>query len=430
MKRTAYFTHIFPSIPTTFTQFQVRETRRLGLPAVTASINPPKEGEYHPEDQDLLDETFYLTPFKLGRYLKANLKAFFRDPGRYLKGLALVLTLTDDLPRRGIPRDNFPDEMIRSQRLRNLKHLAGAAVLSEFLLEKEVEHVHVHFAFGAASIAIFLNILTGISYSLSVHGAEVILPNPLIEEKVRRARFVISNCRFHIRNLRKRFPSLEKQRFYIVRGGVDLDSGRWSEYKRPEPDSCLRILHVARLDPLKSQDILLKACAGLRDRGIKFECRIVGDGPLRGSLEGMIDELQLKDHVMLLGEKYADETAALYDWSHVFVLSSNTEGTPMVIIESLAKARPVVATDVAGIPEMVKDNLTGWLVKPYMPEELAERLARLAGRTDIIEKMGQEGRRTAEELFDVNKNARRFMTVFSREIPQLAIKEMDEVEYE
>lgn len=73
-------------------------------------------------------------------------------------------------------------------------HLAGAAVLAEHLVKNQVVHVHVHFAFGAASVAIFLEVLTGITYSLSIHGSDVLLPRPLTEKKLKQAKFIVSKC--------------------------------------------------------------------------------------------------------------------------------------------------------------------------------------------------------------------------------------------
>ena len=185
-------------------------------------------------------------------YLRANLRALKRWPGRYARTLALALRLKDHSPW---------------QVLKNLAHLVGAAALAEHLLARQVPHVHVHFAYGAAEVALFLEALCGLPYSLSIHGSDVLLENPLIEEKLRRARFIVSNCHFHVENLRRRFPSLAQQRFYVVPGGLDLQAPPWS---KPEPP--LRICPCvfctsARLVPVKAQEVLILALARLRDQG-------------------------------------------------------------------------------------------------------------------------------------------------------------------
>ena len=398
----AYYFSTFPLLTITFAQHQVRATAKLGLKFILAANRRPEPRQFHPQDEDLGLRTFYLTPVKPGAYLQANLEAWRRWPRGYAQALLLAVRLG-----RGFPR----------QQLKNFLHLAGAAVLAAHLRAHQVPHVHVHFAFGAAEVALFLEALSGIPYSLSIHGSDVLLDNPLLEEKLGRARFIVSNCHFHVENLRRRFPSLKRQRFYVVYGGLDLQAGPWSQAEPPGADLPLRILHIGRLVPVKAQEILIQALARVRDRGRDFLCRIVGDGPRRQELQGLVTSLNLQDRVQFLGERFTDEVAGLFEWSQVLVLSSRSEGTPMVIMEAMAKARPVVAPRVTAIPEMVTDGHTGYLFPPGDTEALADRLARLAAQPEAMVRLGRAGRSRAEELFDLNRNARELMAVFARELP-------------
>lgn len=402
MAHLAYYFSTFPALTTTFAQHQVRATEKLGLRFILAANRPPEPRQFHPEDEDLRQRTFYLTPVRPWTYLEANLQAWRRWPRRYAQSLPLALQL-----RNGSFR----------QPLKNFVHLAGAAVLAEHLRAHQVPHVHVHFAYGAAEVAIFLDALSGIPYSLSIHGSDVLLDNPLLEEKLRRARFIVSNCNFHVENLRRRFPSLERQRFYVVYGGLDLQAGPWSKPEPPGADLPLRILHIGRLVPVKAQEVLIQALARLRDQGREFWCRMVGDGPRRDGLQSLVASLNLQDRVQLLGDRFADEVARLHEWSQVLVLSSRSEGTPMVIMEAMAKARPVIAPRLTAIPEMVADGRTGYLFPPGDIEGLAAKLARLMAQPEAVVHLGQEGRRRAEELFDLDRNARELLAVFARELP-------------
>jgi glycosyltransferase involved in cell wall biosynthesis len=288
--------------------------------------------------------------------------------------------------------------------------------LAEHLLARRVPHVHVHFAYGAAEVALFLEALAGLPYSLSIHGSDVLLENPLLEEKLRRARFIVSNCRFHVENLRQRFPSLAQQRFYVVPGGLDLQAPYWARPEPPGADLPLRMLHIGRLVPVKAQEVLIQALARLRDQGREFHCRIVGDGPRRAELQALIESLHLQDRIQLLGACFEEEVARLYDWSQVLVLSSRSEGTPMVIMEAMAKARAVIAPRLTAIPEMVAEGRTGYLFRPGDPQDLAHRLARLLDQPQDLVRLGLEGRRQALELFDLYRNARKLMAVFAREL--------------
>jgi len=406
MPQIAYLGSTFPALSTTFVQHEVRILEKLGLEIVSTANRAPDRGGYHPEDDDLKSRTFYLTPVNFFRYLNANFTFFVKSPRRYLRAVALALAL----------RDNFP-----WQRTRNLAQLAGAAVLADYLKAKGVTHVHVHFAFGAASVALLLKTLTGISYSMTIHGSDVLLPRPLTEQKLRQAQFVVSNCRFHIHNLRKRFPTLDNQHFYVIRIGLDLHTKPWSQVNPYEKDPDLHILNVARLEPVKAHDILIRACERLRNMGVGFRCRIVGDGPRKNELEKLIKKSYLEDRIELLGARFRDEVVKLYGWSHVLALSSLSEGTPMTVIEAMAQARPVIAPNITALPEMVIEGKTGYLFERGRHEDLALKLKILADNPVRIKTLGLEGRKKAEKLFDLTVNARRLMAVFEREIPKLEL---------
>jgi glycosyltransferase involved in cell wall biosynthesis len=131
-------------------------------------------------------------------------------------------------------------------------------------------------------------------------------------------------------------------------------------------------------------------------------------------LQYLIQSLHLQDHIQLLGACFQEEVARLYDWCQVLVLSSRSEGTPMVIIEAMAKARPVISPRLTAIPEMVAEGQTGYLFRPGDAEDLARQLSRLMAQPEDLVRLGLEGRRRAVKLFDLNRNARKLMAVFAR----------------
>ncbi len=394
----AYFFSSFPQISTTFLQREVRALRVTGIDPVLIANRPPETNGYHPSDTDLAKETFYLTPVQPIRYFKANIKRFFKSPLQYLKALQLAITLRDK---------NFP-----GMPFKNFFRLLGAAVLADYCEQNQITHVHVHFAFGAAGVAIFLNVISDITYSVSIHGSDVLLPQPLTEEKLKRARFIISNCRFHIQNLIKRYPSLNKQQFHTVYLGIDTDSQLWSKQTKIIDDEYLHILNVAMLKPVKGHDILIQACAKLKARGILFTCRIIGEGPQRSELESLINQLNLTDSVHLLGIRYEQDVSELFNWAHLMVLSSLSEGTPMAIIEAMMKGRPVIAPRITAIPEMIIEGKTGMMFPRLASDDLAKKLSLFANHPDLVAKMGTAGRERAELLFDLRRNAKKLVTIF------------------
>jgi glycosyltransferase involved in cell wall biosynthesis len=402
MSRIAYYFSTFPALTTTFLQREVTALLDAELDVLLMANHAPKPKCYHPQDEKFVAQTFYLTPIKPVSYLTANLKWFVRNPRRYLKSMILAFGL----------RDNF-----NGQSVHNITHLLGAAVLAEYLVRNKVNHIHVHFAFGAASVAIFVETLTGIPYSLTIHGSDVLLRRPLTEEKLRRAKFVVSNCRFHIENLRRRYPRLSQKRFYVVRIGLDMTNGFWRNIVPQHNDPLLRILNVARLEPVKAQHVLIKACAELKNRRIKFHCRIVGDGPKRAELEALILKLGLHENVELMGKCYESEVSELYEWSHVVVLSSLSEGTPMTIIEAMAKARPAIAPDITALPEMILDGRTGYLFKPESVEDLTDKLTKFARHPASLATMGYAAHQRAKKLFDLKINAQKLLSILENEVP-------------
>jgi glycosyltransferase involved in cell wall biosynthesis len=414
MPALAYYFSTFPAMSETFVRSQVRATGDLGLSFLLVANRPPAPRSIHPGDLPLAEQTHYLKLVWPLAYLAANSRLLTNSSGRYAHALKEAWRLAHYSPRQ--LADNFI-------------HLTGAAYLKKFLESHQVRHLHVHYAFGAADIALFLEMISPIPYSLSIHGSDVLLENPLVGAKLARARFVVSNCYYHIRQLRQRFPSLERQRFYLVRGGVDLASPLWSRRQPTGPLLPLRLLNVARLAAVKGQDILIKACGLLAQRGTKVDCRMVGEGPERANLERLIKNLGVEDQVSLLGENCEDEVARLYDWAHVVVLSSRSEGTPMTVMEAMAKARPVVAPRITAIPEMILDGVTGWLFRPGDPTDLADKIQALLEKPEEIEDMGEAGRARAQELFDLIPNAKTFLNVLAQEIPALNLQPETTVPY-
>jgi len=399
--RLAYYFSIFPLVSTTFLQREVNALRSIGINPVCIANQKPDPGNVHPNDRKLLGETFYLKHAGSLRTISANLKQFVKSPGKYLNCIRYALQLDDDFP---------------GMRIRNLARVAGAAVLAQFLSEKKITHIHVHFAFGAAGIAILLKRMSEITYSISIHGSDVLLPQPFLEEKLKNAEFVISNCFYHVENLKKKFESLRHQKFKVVRLGLDLEQGDWTGTEKEVGFETLNILNVARLEPVKDHETLIRACSRLKKNKIPFHLKIIGDGPVKETITALIRQLDLADSVELLGRRYEKEVAEWMNWCHVFVLSSKSEGTPMTIIEAMAKSRAVIAPHITALPEMVEHGKTGYLFEKENDESLSDILAELAENSERITEMGEEGRKKAEQLFDIRKNILKLREVFKQKI--------------
>lgn len=184
------------------------------------------------------------------------------------------------------------------------------------------------------------------------------------------------------------------EQYRTVYSGIDVGAFRNAE---PAPDitgSGTRILMVGRLADGKGFGDLLRAVARLE--GQEVSVYLVGDGPLRASLERMIEKRGLEDVVTVMG--YRTDVAAIMAACDVFVLPSYREGTPRVITEAMASGLPIVATDIAGIPEQVEHGTNGYLIEPGDVDMLATHLTTLCSSTTVRTRMGVAGKERVDRF--------------------------------
>ena len=188
------------------------------------------------------------------------------------------------------------------------------------------------------------------------------------------------------------------ERFVVIRLGIELD-----ERVAPTQDGRLEsrrylgitgdrfaVGWIGRMTGVKRTDDVLVAFKRLRDGGVDACLCMVGDGPDRELLERRAHELGVMRDTLFVG--YQEDVAPFYAAFDTLVLPSGNEGTPVSAIEALAAGRPVVATRVGGVPDVIREGEDGFLVDAGDTEQLAERLARLAGDPALRRRMGEEGR--------------------------------------
>jgi glycosyltransferase involved in cell wall biosynthesis len=158
---------------------------------------------------------------------------------------------------------------------------------------------------------------------------------------------------------------------------------------------------AARLSAEKGHRILLEAAAILRNRHgeLPFGFWIAGSGPERDELTQMCADLSLDPFVRFLGHLNYDQMRAFWQEIDVLLVSSHWEGMPNVVLEAMANAKPVIATDVGGISEAVDHGVTGWIVPPGDPVELASAIWRIGGDANLQRSMGSAGRARYESCF-------------------------------
>lgn len=166
---------------------------------------------------------------------------------------------------------------------------------------------------------------------------------------------------------------------------------------------------VGRLAPVKDHESLLKAVRRLRDQGIACRLEVLGEGPLRGSLESLAHDLHIDDCVRFLGS--SANTPAFLGRIDAFVLSSVTEALPLAVLEAMAAGLPVVATAVGGVPELINGAKCGWLAEPANPESLAGAM-RQAVECEDRRLIGLRGRSFAVEHHSASGMAEQYQRLF------------------
>lgn len=208
-------------------------------------------------------------------------------------------------------------------------------------------------------------------------------------------------------------------RVTTIRSGIPL-IGTLREGEGPAVRDGLGILQddpvvgiIAHILPHKGFDDLIRALALIQKKHPRVRCLVVGEAPRKRYLQELLDlaeRLSVRDRLVLVG--FQDEVAPLLNAMDLFILPSHTEGLPITILEAMAAGRPVVATSVGGIPEVVRDGETGILIRSRDPEGLAEAVIRLLESPRLARAMGEEGRKRVEALFTMEAEAERTAMVY------------------
>lgn len=393
MPRLAYLYSRYPVVSQTFCDSEMLALEALGFDLEIVSLNAPPDSFRHERLDRLRAEIHYPPPEKL-------LAAETADP-HFEKTLGGLIAEHDR---------KYGASFKAATRARNAWHFAP------LLRKLGVSHVHVHFANRATHTALFLKKL-GFTFSFTAHAQDFMVDlgsDDLLREMIQEAEFVVAVSDFS-KDLLRHISPLHESKLVRIYNGIELHD---FPVAHPEAPGLLRMVSVGRLIEFKGFQHLIAAVEILKQQQVKVSVRIIGEGPLRDTLEQQISQRGLAENIQLLGMRSQEQIKAELAAAHVFVLPSivDSKGAsdilPTVITEAMACCLPVVSTRVAGIPEMVQHERTGLLVEPKDDAGLAAAIARLAGEPDTRKRMGQTGRLHAESLFALDKTATQLGRLF------------------
>jgi glycosyltransferase involved in cell wall biosynthesis len=388
----------YPVTSQTFCDAEMLALERQGIELVIGSIYPPLTSLRHEYIARLRSPIHYAPPQEILKILERNAKTTSKWPR--------------DLVEQHQSR--YGPKAKAEQRARNALYFA------EFFACSHVDHVHVHFANRAAHTALFLKEISGIPFSVTAHGQDFMKDlgsDDLLREICGAAEFVAAETDYSRDLLRQRCPD-SATKIHRVYNGIDLE--RFPAPISRKRNRIPRIVSVGRLVPFKGFEDLIEACADLARRQFDFICDIIGDGPLRESLQTKIQQLDLSSRVNLLGSLSQGAVLEKLHAADIFALASTTDAQgatdvfPTVILEAMASAQPVVSTRLAGIPELVADGQTGMLAPPSEPPAFAQLLEELLRNSELRLRFGNAGRARIEQHFRIEQTVAPLMEMFER----------------
>jgi len=393
----------FPKITETFILIEMLELERQGVRVEIFPLIREREPVQHADARRMVERAHFCRLFSRP-VLDAQIYWLLRRPGAYLRAWWRAV------------RGNLESPKFL---LRALVVVPKAAYAARRMVELNVDHLHAHYATHPALLAYVVHLLTNIPYSFTVHAHDLYVERPMLGEKVAAASFVVTISEFNRRMLIDLYGATAEERVVVVHSGIDPTLFRPRE--RREPGELFTIACVASLAGYKGQRYLIDACDVLHQRGVPFQCLLVGEGEDRPHLEAQIRRLGLTDRVRLLGAQPRHKVSELLQQVDALALPSvvmpngKMEGIPMALMEALAAEIPVVATAISGIPELVRDGETGLLVPERDAAALAEALLRLYTDRDLGRRLASAGRQLVLREFNLEHNVAQLRALFERD---------------
>ncbi|MGC5617558.1 glycosyltransferase family 4 protein [Georgenia sp. Z1491] len=385
-ERIGYVLKMYPRFSETFIVSEILGREARGADIEVLSLRPPVDPRFHSALAEVRAPVTYVPRVRRAEDLWQTL----RDAAPELPRLAATLP-----------------ELLAA----GADDAAQAVEVALLARRRGLTHLHAHFASLATTVARLASLLSGIPYSFTAHAKDIFhssVDPADLAAKIAGAHHVVTISDFNDRHLRRVFPeAVAATRLHRIYNGLHLDD---FPFTAPTPDrgtdDDAPVVAVGRLVEKKGFSVLVDAIAHLRDSGRPTRCRIVGGGELEGALRARVAALGLADLVQITGpmpqHEVRGEVAAAGVFAAPCVVGSdgNADGLPTVLLEAMALGTPCVSTDVTGITEAVRHEVTGLQVPQHDPVALAAAIERLLDDDALRTRLARAARDLVEDQFD------------------------------
>jgi glycosyltransferase involved in cell wall biosynthesis len=398
--RVAYLINMYPKGSHTFIRREILEVERQGVSVERFALRGWDSNPVDPIDREELAKTRHTLRDGLLPLLKQAIVVAVSQPRLFFRAVRSALAMSKNGARP------WPYHLI---------YVAHAARILTWLKDSDVTHLHAHFGTNSAEIASLIHTLGGPTYSFIVHGAEV-LDNPsqhALPIKVKDAKFALGSCAYAASQMMYHVDPSLWDRIKVVHCG--LPNAVFETTPAPLPEHPV-FLSISRFSAEKGHVLLLRAFADVLKSHPNAKLLLVGDGPMEDQLRAQVKDLGITNAVVFEGWLDSDAVQAKIRQASALVHPSFSEGLPVVIMEAMTEHRPVISTYIAGIPELVKEGETGWLIPAGQEHELMRAMNDCASRPhkDLVD-MGAAGFERVRARHHIRTEAKKLIGFFAAE---------------
>jgi glycosyltransferase involved in cell wall biosynthesis len=356
-----YLVNQYPKVSHTFIRREILSLEEQGVDVIRVAMRSDDPMGMSEVDKSEFSKTHYVLQQRKIDLVKHVLNAVLSNPQRFLKALKVMFRMY---------------LASKQSLLIHLIYLVESCNVAEVCGTKKVDHIHAHFGTNPAEVAMYTSIITGVPYSFTVHGPEE-FDKPLtlnLNQKIKYASKVIAITNYCKSQLFRWADYKDWHKVKIIHCGLESDFFNRASLTKIRANDTFQFLCIGRLCEQKGQLLLLQAFNNFIKSGNNAYLTLAGDGEMRGDVEQFITTNHLQNHVKITGWVDSNQIKHMLSKSDAMLLPSFAEGLPVAIMEAMATGVPVISTSIAGIPELLKHNETGFLVCPGSSEALETAL--------------------------------------------------------